>query len=84
MKYFITTLAAAALLSLTVPASAQMYPTSPTPAPMYYSGMCPEMADNGCCTDFPTHTSSDFVSGPLNRQVLDFNAQPPVYPYQYR
>jgi hypothetical protein len=32
------------------------------------------MMDDGCCTDFPTHTPSDFVADQLNRQVLDYNA----------
>ena len=86
MRYLATTCAAAALLPFTWPASAQMYPTysptwqAPQPGYSYYSSASPEMIDNGCCTDFPTHTASDFMSGPLNQQVLNYNAQPPVYP----
>ena len=68
MKFITTALAGAAMLALTVPAGAQMYPTYSPPA------VWPEMVDNGCCTDFPTHAPSDFVADQLNRQVLDFNA----------
>jgi hypothetical protein len=74
MKHLAGAFAAAALLAFTLPASAQLYPTSPSPQPMYYSGLAPEMMDDGCCTDFPTHTPSDFVADQLNRQVLDYNA----------
>jgi hypothetical protein len=71
MKHLAGAIAAAALFACTLPASAQVYPTSP---PQNYSGLWPEMMDDGCCTDFPTHTSSDFVAGQLNQQVLDYNA----------
>jgi hypothetical protein len=70
-KHFPAAFAAAALFAFAVPASAQIYPTSPQPM---YSGLYPEMMDDGCCTDFPTHTPSDFVADQLNRQVLDYNA----------
>lgn len=72
MKHLAGAFAAAVLFAFTLPASAQVYP--PSPQPMYYSGLWPEMMDDGCCTDHPTHSPSDFVSDQLNRQVLDFNA----------
>jgi hypothetical protein len=82
MKYPTTALATAALLSLIVPVSAQMYPTSPTPQPAqgYYTALWPEMMDNGSSSDFPTHTPSDFVADQLNRQVLNYNAGPIYVP----
>jgi hypothetical protein len=70
-KHLPAAIAAAALFAFTLPASAQIYSTSPQPM---YSGLYPEMVDNGCCTDFPTHSPSDFVADQLNRQVLDYNA----------
>ena len=78
MRNLITAFAAAALLALSVPASAQMYPT--WSQPMHYSGMWPEMMDNGSSSDFPTHTASDFVADQLNRQVLNYNAGPVYMP----
>ena len=59
-----------------------MYPAWQTPQRVqgYYSALWPEMMDNGPSSDFPTHTPSDFVADHLNRQVLDFNAQPPMMP----
>lgn len=74
MKYLMTAFAAAALLSLTLPASAQLYGQGYG----YYGGMWPEMVDNGCCTDFPTHSPTDFMADQLNRQVLNYNAAPPM------
>lgn len=73
MRHVATAFGAAAFLWLVAPVWAQIYyPTNP--GPMYSSGLWPEMVDNGCCTDFPTHTPSDFVADRLNRQVLDYNA----------
>ena len=71
----------AALLLWATPAPAQMYPVPATPQPMqgYYSGLWPEMIDNGSSSDFPTHGPTDHMAGQLNRQVLDFNAlSPPI------
>ncbi len=72
MKHLAPALAAA-LLAFTLPASAQVYPRT-APQPMYYSGLWPEMMDDGSSSDFPTHTPSDFVADQLNRQMLDYNA----------
>jgi hypothetical protein len=79
MRYVSTAAAAAAFLWLVAPAGAQTYYPTP-PGAAYYSGLWPEMVDNGCCTDFPTHTPSDFVADQLNRQVLDYNAGRRVTP----
>ena len=72
MKYSAMAFAAAVFLWLVAPASAQSYYST---AP----GVWPEMVDNGCCTDYPTHSPTDFMADQLNSQVLQFNAQPPVY-----
>ena len=75
---FLATAVAAGLLAFAAPASAQTYPaypSAPQPAYPYYS-----MMDDDSTTDFPTHSPTDFVADQLNRQVLEFNAQPPVYP----
>ncbi len=71
MKHLAGAAFAAALFAFTLPASAQLYPVTPQPM---YSGVYPEMMDDGCCTDHPTHTPSDFVADQLNREVLDYNA----------
>ena len=80
MRYIATAFAIAALLSLAGSASAQMYAPYSAPTSPYYSAAWPEMMDNGCCTDFPTHTATDYMAGQLNQQVLNYNAQPPMYP----
>lgn len=67
MKYVATAFAAATFLWLVAPVSAQSYyPTAP--------GVWPEMVDDGCCTDFPTHSPTDWMADQLNAQVLQFNA----------
>ena len=76
MKTLVTA-AAVTLLALAMPASAQMYSSYSYP---YYSAAWPEMVDNGCCTDFPTHSPTDYMASQLNQQVLNYNAQPPMYP----
>ena len=80
MKHLTTTIAVAALLAFSIPAGAQVYPAPQMP---YYSAYWPEMVDNGCCTDFPTHTPSDFVADQLNQQVVNFNNASPIYSYPY-
>ena len=67
MKYVATAFAAATFLWLVAPASAQSYYRM---AP----GVWPEMVDDGCCTDFPTHSPTDWMADQLNAQVLQFNA----------
>lgn len=82
MKYLLTGIGTAALLSLAAPAGAQMYTPGWAPGPMYApagppqssmmnpSALPPEMRDDGSSSDFPTHTASDFGADRLNRQVM--------------